>query len=254
MSSSFSTSFGSRETRNLETLDPMRLETVGLPDAQHTRVAYPSLCSKHARAPMRRGFRCALRRQAHDLGRINPGLAPTARQIRLNRRQPTFGKSLSPASDLDATDPKLPPDRHVLKSFGCQQHDLRTPRQSHTDRIRSGHALQFLPLFVRQLDRTCRSHHVPPSHFAMRQRGNLSIPLITKHCTSRLRRNPGFHQDCEQEFRMQFSIPWVSPVPRFDKHVLSLPKGSGRTRTKNQDEREHRTHAEWKGRAPVHLR
>jgi hypothetical protein len=56
-----------------------------------------------------------LKCRSHDaeLG-FNPRLAPAARQVRINRRQPAFDKSFSPWSDLSAPDPKLLPDRLVV--------------------------------------------------------------------------------------------------------------------------------------------
>jgi hypothetical protein len=94
MSSSFSANFESRE--DLEALDQVRFEAVGLPDSQHRGVADAGLPGERARAPVCRSFGRGLRRQAHDLSSIDARLAPTARQVIFYRRDAALKVACAP--------------------------------------------------------------------------------------------------------------------------------------------------------------
>ena len=62
--------------RDLEALDQVRFEAIGLPDSQHRGVADAGLPGERARAPVCRSFGRGLRRQAHDLSSIDACLRP----------------------------------------------------------------------------------------------------------------------------------------------------------------------------------
>ena len=87
--------------RYLEALDPVRLQAARLPNALDRGVAHPSHRRQRARAPLGRTLRLGLRGQAHDLGRVDLGLAPAARQILLDGLQSARRVALAPAPHLN---------------------------------------------------------------------------------------------------------------------------------------------------------
>jgi len=84
----------------LKALDPVRLQAARFPEALNRGVAH-ARHRQRPRTPLRRSFRLGLRRQPHDLRRVDLGLAPTARQILLDSFQATLGVALTPASRLN---------------------------------------------------------------------------------------------------------------------------------------------------------
>ena len=113
-----------RISRDLEALDQVRFESVGLPDSQHRGVADAGLPGERARAPVCRSFGRGLRRQAHDLSSIDARLAPTARQVIFYRHDAALNKAFTPAPHLDSPDSQRGGNFPIAHTIRRQQHDL----------------------------------------------------------------------------------------------------------------------------------
>jgi len=127
-----------------------------------------------ARTPVDISLRLRWRRQAHDLRCIDTRLAPAARQVRLNRSDAVFGKSISPGDNLTPIDLKSPCNLMIANPVGYKQYNSSTSNATGIKRLRSHAAFQFQSLFIRQRDRGGLLHH------SLRKKGtNMASTIIS---------------------------------------------------------------------------
>ena len=136
-------------------------------------------------------MRCALglclRRDAHDLRRVNARLAPAARQVRFDGLQATDGEATAPRNDLPATDLLLPRYLVIANALGRKQHNPRTPDATSIQRLRPHPALQLDALLISQYDRLALIHHSLHRQDANKTkvtRQRYLVQRIREHCTS----------------------------------------------------------------------
>ncbi len=145
-------------TRHLEALDAVRLQAMRRPNALDRGVADASHRRQRPRTPLGRPLRLGLRRQTHNLRRVDLGLAPAARQILLDGLQSARRVALTPTPHLNPAHAKQLANPVIVQPVRRQQHDARATRQAHFRRIRMRQLHQLFPLRVVQFNDTCLPH------------------------------------------------------------------------------------------------
>jgi len=114
--------------RHFERLDPVRLQTMRLPDSGDRHVAHAHLFGQRSRAPMRRGRRPRMQRSLDDkVHRLVLRLSRTLsmRSIFPDSRRPLFLKAVSPKNDRRPGGVQALGDRIVRNAVGGQKANAR---------------------------------------------------------------------------------------------------------------------------------
>ncbi len=161
---------------NLERLDQVRLEPIGVPNSAYARLADADGSSHRAGTPVRRvrrDFACGLRNHSAHFRRRDLTLSSRARRIALNPNRSLLKKALAPARRCAPAYLQFGCDRLVGHALCRQQNHLRSLRQTHLDATPTRPSLKLACLRFGDRDSRCDSHVCGPlilqtsqSHFS----------------------------------------------------------------------------------------
>jgi hypothetical protein len=111
--------------RQLEALDPVRLEAEGAPDPVHRGRRQAAGGRRGARAPVRGVLRRGLERAHEQVGDplVADGPRGAAARLVAQALEPALGEALAPLADGVLGDAQLRRDRGVAQPLGRPQHD-----------------------------------------------------------------------------------------------------------------------------------
>ena len=152
-----------RVARQLEALDPVRLQAEGAPDTVHRRRGDARRPGHRAAAPVGRTVGHRLQRPRHHLGDLV--VADLARRagprLIVEPAEPPLGKAGTPQADGPSRDAQLLGDRQITQTVRRQKHDPRPPRRPVRRLATPNPPLKLNPLPIAQNNRNrlAARHH-----------------------------------------------------------------------------------------------
>jgi len=150
--------------RDLEIVDPVRREAMGMPDPRHVALAHAHLLRHEARRPVSPFRWSRLLHPPHDLGvelRRRPFRAPRARLVRADGRQATGLIPIEPQRHGRAGHANLPTKRRPRLALGRAEDDPRPVGEPPRRRARSDDARQLGAIAAPELGTSYGKRHAP---------------------------------------------------------------------------------------------
>ena len=151
---------------DLERLDHVRLQPVGMPDTPYSRFAQSARCSHRPGAPVRGVERLLLRGFTNHFGGAGVGNCAwpaRTRGIFSKCRYSTVQITVAPARRLLRRDPQLRCDLPILQTCSRPQHDPRSFHQTRRQGTSPRNLFQRPPPLFIQHHRPCNTHPNRPS-------------------------------------------------------------------------------------------